>query len=623
MEILTFKNVDFTYAGSSNPTLININSRFNKGEKALIIGRSGCGKTTLLRHMKKSMMPSGILHGEVLFQDQNLLNMDLRNSTQQIGYVQQNPDNQIVTDKVWHELSFGLENLGVGNHEIRRRVAEMAEYFGISSWYRKDVADLSGGQKQLLNLAAVMVMKPKLLVLDEPTAQLDPIAADRFLETVSRLNQELGTTIVITEHRVERIFSRMDKIIAMDHGKVICDLPPKEAADYLAMNCPELEPGLPSPVRIYRGVKCLDTPDIKLRFNTDVKTDIDISADSKAQEATNIYAASNDCSETDYHASYSDRTGCPLDVIEGQKWLHNLVERNDRHHHSKSSNMNVKNTSNRSDDSTGNSSNNNINNNSQIILQVKDVMFGYSKQTPLVLEHMNLSVREGTFLGILGGNGAGKSTLLKIIAGVRRPVSGKVKSKKRIVLLPQNPLSLFTEVSVEEELAEAVTSKSNTALCQKSRDEQIEIVNDMLRQMDLDQIRKQNPNDISGGQQQKLALAKVLLYQPEILLLDEPTKGLDPYFKEFLGEQLMKLNKSGITILMVSHDIEFCSSYTSECAFLFDRQIVTQDQTKRFFAGNTFYTTQANRIAGELFPDCVTCKDVVLAVQNLREERQE
>jgi energy-coupling factor transport system ATP-binding protein len=560
MELLEFKNVSFQYAGSEKKVLKEVSFSVRESELALIIGSSGCGKTTILKHMKKNMIPCGKHSGGVYYNGREISTLDDRSSAAEMGFVQQNPDNQIVTDKVWHELAFGLENLGLAAGEIRKRTAEMAEYFGISGWFRKDVSELSGGQKQLLNLAAIMVMQPQLLILDEPTAQLDPIAAERFLDTVIKLNKELGTTIVITEHRLEKIYAEADRIIALEDGTVICNDTAEAAVETITRKYAYLGVGLPVAMRIYAGLQ---------EFAQDVIT-----------------------------------TKCPMTMRDARLWL-----KAEKKNLSKKQTATLK--SNVTDCVAAPGT-------EKPIIKVKDLYFRYTKNGAGILDNLSFTVTGNRVTAILGGNGAGKSTLLKLIAGVKRPVAGRISCNGRVVLMPQNPLALFTEISVEEELAEACLDKGNQYASRLSQGEKIEEVERMLAFMGLMELRKNNPYDLSGGQQQKLALAKVLLYKPDILLLDEPTKGLDPYFKQSIGQYLRGLSQAGMTVVMATHDVEFCAEYADECALVFNGGIADQEKTKEFFAGNRFYTTQANRIAGELFENCVTCEDVVEAVRSSR-----
>ena len=217
MALLAFEDVTFRYPEAARTALDGVSLEVEAGEYLCLCGPSGCGKTTLLRQMKTALQPAGERSGRVLLDGRPLDHVPAREQAARIGFVMQNPDAQIVTDRVWSELAFGLENLGWEPSAMRLRVAEMASYFGLENWFERDVAELSGGQKQLLNLAAVMAMAPDVLVLDEPTAQLDPIAATTFLETVKRLNRDLGTTVVMVEHRLEEVFAVADRVAAVSY----------------------------------------------------------------------------------------------------------------------------------------------------------------------------------------------------------------------------------------------------------------------------------------------------------------------------------------------------------------------------------------------------------------------
>ncbi|MBQ7895324.1 MAG: ABC transporter ATP-binding protein, partial [Oscillospiraceae bacterium] len=227
------KNLSFSYPVTNKECLSSVNLSIEKGDYVVLCGKSGSGKTTLLRHLKTVLCPVGKRSGEILFEGTPLEQVSLRDQSAKIGYVMQNPDDQIVTDKVWHELAFGLESLGCDQKTMRLRVAEMASYFGIADWFHRNVSELSGGQKQLLNLASIMAMQPEVLILDEPTSQLDPIAASDFLNTVKKINRELGTTIIITEHRLEDIYYAADKVIVMEKGKVVADGDPRQVGQLL------------------------------------------------------------------------------------------------------------------------------------------------------------------------------------------------------------------------------------------------------------------------------------------------------------------------------------------------------------------------------------------------------
>lgn len=541
---IKFEQVTFTYPLAEQAALKDVTFEIEESQFIVICGKSGCGKSTLLRQMKKNMMPYGELKGEILYDGTSIKELEERKSVSEIGYVQQNPDNQIVTDKVWHELAFGLESLGYDNQTIKRRVAEMADYFGIENWFHKETNTLSGGQKQLLNLASVMVMQPKVLILDEPTAQLDPIAASEFLQTVYKINRDLGVTVIMSEHRLEEVFPIADRVLVLDKGKIVAIDIPERIGEYLSgRETGEAHPmfyGLPAVVRIFQNFPMGESP---------------------------------------------------LTIREGRKKMEQLLKGKE----------------------VVGSSFDAVEKSKETVIQLKNVWFHYEKGHHDVLKGVSFSVEKGRWSCVLGGNGSGKSTMLKVICGILKQQKGKVfingvqtgkKCSEKVVMLPQNPQAVFTEITVEEELFEGV------AFMDMEDREKIEKVEMMLDKMEITHLRKANPYDLSGGEQQRLALGKILLLEPTILLLDEPTKSLDPFFKRTLAKILKDLQRNGMTIFMVSHDVEFCASYTDYCAMFFDGEIVSEDCTRKFFSGNSFYTTTANRIAKKWCNELITCEEV-------------
>lgn len=564
MATIQVRNLSFAYPTSTVRALEDVSFTVSQSEFVVLCGKSGCGKSTLLRHLKKNLIPYGQFEGEVLYDGKEIASLDDRLNAAEIGFVQQNPDNQIVTDKVWHELAFGLESLGLDNKTIKRRVAEMASFFDIQTWFRKSVSELSGGQKQLLNLASIMVMQPKVLILDEPTSQLDPIAASEFIKTIYRINRELGTTIIISEHRLEELFTMADKVMVMDKGKLIAYDEPWNIGNFLAGDsASERHPmfyGMPAVMKIYSHCRTAGVP----RYIREGKE------------------------------------MSPLTIRDGRLWLESFLK-DDSVEASAADYAKVHQV-------TG----------EEEIIRVKDLWFKYSKDSGDVLRGLNLSVRKGELFCLLGGNGVGKSTTLKAVSGAVIPQHGsiivdgmKVKKEnfkelfhKRLAMLPQNPQALFTEITVEEELLEALYFEKITD------EEKIEKIENILEMMEITPLRKSHPYDLSGGEQQRLALGKILLLDPKILLLDEPTKGLDPFFKITLGGILKKLTTSGVTIFMVSHDVEFCAEYGDRCAMFFDGDVVSEGTPKEFFAGNSFYTTSANRIVRRWFPEGITWEEV-------------
>ena len=557
MEILRVDGLKFSYPNQLKKALNNINFSIDEGDFVLICGESGCGKSTLLRHLKPELSPHGQVSGDIYYYSQKINDYSSKQLASEIGYVLQNPDSQIVTDKVWHELAFGLENMGLDTQTIRLRVAEMASFFGIQGWFRKNVNDLSGGQKQLLNLASIMAMQPKILILDEPTSQLDPIAAKDFIDTLVRINKELSTTIIMTEHNLEDIYSVCDKVIVMEDGKVICNDTNYKVVDILSGD------------KNHKMFKSLPTP-------------------------SKIYNQLNEYLEG---ASKS-----PLTVKDCRQWLNDSMDEV---------------TITKLDDSE--TEINIDEKDREIAIELKDVYFQYNKISEPTIRDLSFKVYKGEIYSILGGNGTGKSTTLSLVARQRKPQRGKIfinniEMKKynnkslyenNLALLPQNPQSLFVFETVREDLEEVLILKNKD---REYIDKEVKRVSKLL---DIEHLLEHHPYDLSGGELQRAGMAKVMLLNPKIILLDEPTKGLDAYCKEKIGKMLMKLRDMGVTIVVVSHDIEFSARYSDRCAMFFDGSIVSEGTPKEFFLGNNFYTTVSNRIARNIFEDTLIYEDVV------------
>lgn len=557
MEILRVAGLKFSYPNQLKKALNNINFSIDEGDFVLICGESGCGKSTLLRHLKPELSPHGQVSGDIYYYSQKINDYTSKQIASEIGYVLQNPDSQIVTDKVWHELAFGLENMGLDTQSIRLRVAEMASFFGIQGWFRKNVNDLSGGQKQLLNLASIMAMQPKILILDEPTSQLDPIAAKDFIDTLVRINKELSTTIIMTEHNLEDIYSVCDKVIVMEDGKVICNDTNYKVADILSGDKNhKMFKSLPTPSKIYNQLNgYLEGANKSPLTVKDCRQWLNDSMDE-------VIITKLDDTETEINIDEKDR---------------------------------------------------------EIAIELKDVYFQYNKISEPTIRDLSFKVYKGEIYSILGGNGTGKSTTLSLVARQRKPQRGKIfinniEMKKynnkslyenNLALLPQNPQSLFVFETVREDLEEVLILKN------KDREYIAKEVKRVSKLLDIEHLLEHHPYDLSGGELQRAGMAKVMLLNPKIILLDEPTKGLDAYCKEEIGKMLMKLRDMGVTIVVVSHDIEFSARYSDRCAMFFDGSIVSEGTPREFFLGNNFYTTVSNRIARNIFEDTLIYEDVV------------
>ncbi|MDI4645909.1 energy-coupling factor transporter ATPase [Cohnella hashimotonis] len=557
MEAFAVERLTFGYPGSEKNALRDVSFAIRQGQFVTLCGQSGSGKSTLLRHFKPDLAPHGRRSGTVRYRGIPVEETDRRAQIAEIGFVLQSPDNQIVTDKVWHELAFGLESLGFGASEIRRRVAETASFFGIQAWFHKKVTELSGGQKQLLNLASVMAMQPSALLLDEPTSQLDPIAAGEFLAALGKINRELGVTVVLSEHRLEEALPMSDLAIVMEQGTIVTLGSPREVGERLRESRHEMFHAMTTPMRVYAG---LDSP-----FE------------------------------------------CPITVREGRDFMQRLADTRP-----------FAQVRDREQETSGRG---------KPAVRLDEVWFKYDKDAPDVLKGLSLKAYPGELCAIVGGNGIGKTTVLSLIAGLRQPYRGIVELHGRpirqwtdrekyiggLAVLPQNPQALFVRKTVETDLKEMLSGRKLDAAEISRRLAYVILL------CDLEELLGRHPYDLSGGEQQRAALAKVLLLEPSVLLLDEPTKGLDAGYKRKLADILMHLKAEGTAIVMVSHDIDFCASHADRCAMVFDGIVVSEDRPRAFFAGNRFYTTAANRMARDVLPDAITAEDILQAFGTKRE----
>lgn len=598
MAIVEFKNFSFGYSKEKN-ILFDINIEVIPGEFVLLCGPSGSGKTTLLSNIKKEIRPRGVRKGSVLFMGTDVKDLDEGRSACEIGFLFQNPDDQIVSDTVLQEIAFPLENIGLPTAEIRNRVAEMAAFFGLDKYLHKNVDELSGGQKQLVNLCSLLVLKPHLLLLDEPTSQLDPITAYNFLSILRRLNEEFSITIMATEHKIDNIFPFVDKIVFLEDGRVKYMDEPREVCSQ-AWKSSIFQNYLPSVAKIH-FMLCSKYPALQA-----VKTPL------------NIREGRRELNLLDEKLESTDRAS-----------LHDFKDQeSDKNREPKISEVEI--------------SPSQLKKSPDILIKCEDVWFGYVKEN-IVLKGIFMDINPGEFISIIGGNGAGKTTLLQIIAGILKPKKGKINYKKGISLgyVHQNPMIHFWHETVEEELFDPsqkhfeehfeastlkIHLKSNdppffnkifgrfssdssdvrTANSFRSKEE----VEKIVKFFGIGELLDKHPYDCSGGEQQKIAIAKALLKKPDVLILDEPTKGLDPVSKLQLAGKLKKLQEDGLTIIMTTHDIAFAAEYCERCIMLFDGAVQVDNVPKAVFSSNNFYTTFVNRMVKDFLPDSVTLKDV-------------
>ncbi|WP_216647544.1 ABC transporter ATP-binding protein [Bacillus sp. THAF10] len=547
------RNVSFGYPDEKENAVQCVSLHINQGEFVAIGGPSGCGKTTLLKLLKKELTPVGKLTGSIHYKNQELD----EGLSSEIGYVFQNPENQMVMDNVLSELVFGLENHGVKTSEMRQRVAEMVDFFGLEELLHEDTITLSGGQKQLINLASILLLKPKVLLLDEPTSQLDPVQAKEFLQFLRRLNEEFGITIILVEHRLEDVYALADKLMLMASGKLVYHDMMKDVIDEIWKNQDQrFLPYLPSLSKLFFL----------------------------------------------HHKNGYEANDIPVTVKEAQNWLnHSLSGIADQKEKGIETALEKE---------------------EKVILQIRNLHFKYSNNTPYILKNLTLDVREGELLAIVGGNGSGKTTLLKCCVNMLKPLKGRVELDKKkigsfqkqgmeqhIGYLPQNPLLCFMTETLEEELA-TIASRLHLERAE-------ERINSILEELALQDMQKRHLHDCSGGEQQKAALATILLHRPRIMLIDEPTKGMDPISKQNFAGVIKQLQKSGITIIMVTHDIEFVAEHATRCAWLFDGEISSIGRTEDVLKGNYFYTTTINRVTRDTgYLEALTLEEASAAWKN-------
>ncbi len=497
MPVINTRDFSFSYPGGET-VLEGLDWQLNQGEFAVLTGKTGSGKTTLLRNLKPELAPQGVRKGMLLVFGQELSECTVADSALRIGYVAQNPETQIVCDEVWHELAFGLENLACSQDVMRRRIAEVAQFFGIAGWMHRHTSHLSGGQKQLLNLASVLVMQPRLLLLDEPCAQLDPVAEKNFLHELFRVNRELGITVVVATHTPEAVEAYATYTYVVCDKKIIaCD----NQTTYVSRND-------------------------KSHQTTQTCQSSQVEQTGRTPHSTQTYHIDN--TPQAGHSLHTSRTPQP--------------------------------------DNT---------------LSLTDVYFRYNKDSVWVARGLDFSVQTGEIHALVGGNGSGKSTLLQLCAGALKAQRGRVRNAYlgAQALLVQDPKALFVCDSVIDELMEWASAAGYTQ----------EVAECEAKRFGLSDALSMHPYDLSGGQKQLLAIAKLALTPPRLLLLDEPTKGLDVATKVQIARLLAALSHDGVTIVLATHDLELVSCVADRVSMIFDGEIASTESTDEFFQNNLFY----------------------------------
>jgi len=513
--IIELKNLTFSYNNHSKPALKNINGNIKQGETILLLGESGSGKSTMLR-LFNGLVPNfsgGTMSGTYFLYGKDSRILNQQSFTKSCGFVFQDPEKQMIMMTVEREIAFGMENLGLIEIEIKRRLEEVISFFDLQSIRSKTTWELSGGQMQIVALASVMAMYPSILLLDEPTSQLDPIASEHVLKLVQRINEELGITCIIAEHRLEKILPWVDKVWEMEQGELLFQGDVNTYVKWTNKN-----EYLPAVTRLYK------------RFNLSI---------------------------------------LPLTVKHALTARHTLL---DTMSLELTSLMNI--TKEKLEDS-------------EIILTAKKVSYSYKDKATKVISELDLTIFSGKIYAIIGNNGAGKSTLLQLLAGLLTPNQGKIKGNNYMGYLSQNPNDYFLHDRLIDELN---YTQQNVGIIDST------LIERVVESLELFPFLNRNPRDLSGGERQRAALAIMLVANPDIFFLDEPTRGLDPMLKKRLGEWILEEKRKGKTQVIVTHDMEFVSNYVDQVVLLAEGKKIAEGSASEILNGGLFYTTQINRL---------------------------
>lgn len=522
------RGLSFTYPGAEALVLDGLDWSVPQGAFALLVGGTGSGKSTLLSLLKPEISPTGECAGELFVLGESAADMDVRASAERVGYVFQDPENQIVCETVWHEMAFGLENLGMSRDEMRRRVAETSYFFGLEDWLHRDTDTLSGGRKQLLSLAAVLALRPRVLLLDEPTSQLDPVAEKSFLHALFRVNRELGCTVVVSTHQPRPMLEYATYAYRIEGGRVC------EVADIASLGHRE-----------------------------ELFSD-EVSGWGASRRAKNGVFSS----ASGQLGSLDPRTGAPgaekgLKSDKSGEFEAQILPQDDSGASSRAGGCRILPKMHAGSATT-----------------LAGSWFRYDRASGWVLRGLDAAFSAGAVHAVVGGNGCGKSTMLSVLAKTVKLQRGHMeRGAASAALLPQNPKALLVAETVRDELMEWASTCGYDEAVARER----------AASLGLSGLDGRHPYDLSGGQRQLLALAKLLLIGPELLLLDEPTKGLDLTSRRIIARALRDHAEAGGTVIMATHDLDFAEQVADDIAMMFDGEIACMEPPTDFFADNVFY----------------------------------
>jgi energy-coupling factor transport system ATP-binding protein len=535
--MIKFENVTFKYSGANFPILENVNLTIPTGELALVVGKTGSGKSTLLG-LINGLVPSftgGDFSGNVSVNGRSIKEFPPRDFADLVGVVRQDPRASFVTDLVEDELAYGMEQLGVSPSTMRRRVEEVLDLLGLEDLRNRSLATLSGGQRQRVAIASVLTTNPKVLVLDEPTSALDPSAAEEVLAAIQRLVHDLGLTVVLAEHRLERVVQYADRVIVVDR-------------------------------------------------------DAEVYADRPAQVFANSQLAPP-VVELGRAAGWSP---LPLTVRDARKFADELRIRLEKSKPRTRVNTPVKN-----------------------LVNVQNLNFNYGNIR--ALRNIDLNISDGEIVALMGRNGSGKSTLLSQLVGLLEPTVGSVLIDGKnpnalqgklliesVGLVPQEPTDLLISDSVSKE---CISSDSDSGAIPGT-------TLNIFEQLTTDVSEDSHPRDLSEGEKLSLALAVVLAAKPPLILLDEPTRGLDYAAKRQLVSNLQKLGKKNHTVILATHDVELAAEVATRVILLADGEIVTDGPVNEVLSSSPMFSPQVSKVMSPA--QWLTVSDIAYALEELK-----
>ncbi len=524
--MIEFDEVTFYYAGTERPILDRLTLRINEGEFILVVGPSGAGKSTFLRCLN-GLIPhfyGGKFGGSVRVGGRDPLQAEPRGMSDLVGFVLQTPEAQAVTDTVESELAFAMENHNLPQRLMRKRIEEVLDQVAIAPLRHRRLETLSGGERQRVAIASALTLQPRILVLDEPTSQLDPQAAEEVLTLLQKLNTDLGLTVILSEHRLERVVQYADRILYFpgDGQKPVLGRPDAVLSEL---------PFAPPLVSLARQLNWTPLP-LTVKAGRPFARHLPL--EPLADQAISLRATSQSAP-------------------------------------------------------------------SKAILVLRDLWYSY--QGKEALKGVSISFEAGQLTAIMGRNGSGKTTLLKNIIGLLRPQNGVVELHgqdtrhwevqtiaRTVGYVPQNPDTLLFADTVREEIE--FTRRYHPSSSRADTDA-------LLEQLGLMHLQAHYPRDLSGGERQRAALAAILIGNPQVLLLDEPTRGLDYQQKKRLAQFLRDMVGAGKAVIMVTHDVELAARCADRVVLMGDGQIVLDGPMREIMRQSMVFSSQISK----LFPE--------------------